>query len=163
MKRCVESLQKQTMGVTFNSHNYHFPTFSYRQANSAQVNDPNRLSVNLPIAKLLFSTARKAITKAKWLSDSTWLFYPSSKFLGTRYQFSTLVSNNNPTKLGQTTVDEHENALPFIQHPHRVAQKASDVSPADWRCQTPAKNYNSGYFNENSKQHNNFLHLLTYV
>ena len=52
MKKCVKTLQKQTMGVIFSTQNSQLVTRSYRQITTEeifQVNGYNRPVANLPV------------------------------------------------------------------------------------------------------------------
>ena len=116
MRKCVETLHKQIMGVIFKMQNSQLLTWS------------------LPTEEIFKCTAKIGLEKCHYQSHrirNFRFFFPYFGFLPLLEKFK------RPTNdLGLRMVK----ALPFIHQPDRAARKASGVLAADWRYQTRGKN-----------------------
>ena len=63
MRTCVESLQKQTMGLIFNIQNFQLLNWSLPTEEIIQVPDQNRLVANLPVVDFRFQPREMPLPK----------------------------------------------------------------------------------------------------
>lgn len=67
-KKCIESLQKQTIGITFNSQNSKLSTFSLQREEIFSGTQPKSAYGKSFSCQFSFPAARNPITKAKYVT-----------------------------------------------------------------------------------------------
>ena len=72
-EKCVESLKKQTMGVTFNLQNSQLLTFPCRLPKFIQVHSQTRLVANLPLSIFVLSHG-KCHYQSHWVGNFRYFF-----------------------------------------------------------------------------------------